>query len=313
MLARSITVAIVLIIVLMPVLLKGFGAPEPRVPGKKWDVSPDIKNTHVIFLSGLSTHCDGTPYNQMGFKYIRRQFSRVGLACNDRRFLKYSYKGGMIKKGRWHPNPYKPEDTGQPIQFSVLYLREMIEELSRHHPQARFLLVGHSLGGRIAFDYVTKYHLNEPGPIKGVVTLNSPLTGSPYCRTDILASIRPIWGSIAVQQLAAEYQLKDKLGIAKTRENTARKLHAKGIHLATFGTEHDFIVNPLTACLVDKHGHPLTEGDILPLNLLSSTLNGHVQILNQERVADYIISVYACTGQDEVTCTCRPPPVHKSL
>ena len=309
--ARSLIVAVVLIIVLIPVLLKGFGAPEPRSPGKKWEVSPDIKNTRVIFLSGLNTHCDGTPYNQMGFKYIRSHFSRIGLAYNDRQFLKYSYKGGMIKDGRWHPNPYQPEDTGQPIQFSVLYLREMIEELSRHHPKDRFLLVGHSLGGRIAFDYVTKYHINEPGPIKGVVTLNSPLTGSPYYRTDILASIRPIWGSIAVKQLAAEYQLKDELGIVKTRENSARKLHAKGIHLATFGTEHDFIVNPLTACLVDKHGQSLTEGDILPLNLLSGTLNGHVQILNQERVADYIISVYACTGKDKLTC--RPPPAHKNL
>lgn len=231
----------------------------------------------------------------MGFNYFRKQFTQAGLSYSDGHFLKYSYKGGKVIKGRWYPNPYKREDTGQPIQFSILYLKEMIEEFSTYHPKARFLLVGYSLGGRIAFDYVTQYHLKEPGNIKGVITLNSPLTGSPYSRTDILSIIRPIWGSIAVKQLSAEYQLRNELDLIKLKEDSARKLIEAGIHLATFGTKQDVIVDPFTACLVDKHGHPITEGYIVSVNLLSGAfyeLFGHMQILKQEQVANYIILVY---------------------
>ena len=39
----------------------------------------------------------------------------------------------------------------------------MIDDFTLHHPQARYVLVGHSLGGRIAFDYAAKYHLENRG------------------------------------------------------------------------------------------------------------------------------------------------------
>jgi len=266
------------------------------------ELPADKNNTYVIFLSGLNSHCDGSLYNQMGFTYLRHRFGGVGLAYRDERFLMYSYKGGRIQKGRWHPNPYTPADTGQPIQFSVRYLKDMIDEFSQYHPESRFLLVGYSLGGRIAFDYVTKYHLREPGPIKGIVTLNSPLTGSTYYNTEILSTIRPIWGSIAVKQLAAEYQLRNQMGVDGQKKKNARIVVEKGIHLATFGTKQDVIVKPFTACLADKYGHPVIEGDIISVNFLSGRfreLFGHSQILKQDYIANYIISVYIGTDKDD--------------
>lgn len=289
---RLTSIVLILAIILCSFFLPELHEPEPEASGNKRNLPGNQTDTYIIFLSGLSSCCDGSPYNKMGFTYLRRQFSQVGLSYTDERFLKYSYQGGQVEKGRWYPNPYTARDTGQPIEFSILFLKEMIEELSFHRPEARFLLVGHSLGGKIAFEYISQYHLEQPGPIKGVVTLNSPLMGSPYSRTDALSKIRPIWGSAVVKQLAAEYQLKNELDATYTRKNIVQRLNQGGIHLATFGTKQDVVVNPLTARLVDKNGHSLSKGDIISVNPLSGSLDGHKQILENRRVARYILSIY---------------------
>jgi len=231
----------------------------------------------------------------MGFEYLRRQLFRVGLSYEDEHFLMYSYAGGEVRDGRWSPNPYSPVDTGQPIDLSVMHLREMIEEFNRNHPRARFLLVGHSLGGRIAFDYVVKYHLEGPGPVKGVITLNAPLIGTPYTKADIFAFIKPILGTPAVRQLADEYQSRNELGILKHRMDASRRLAAEGIYLATYGTRQDIIVHPFSACITDKQGDPLTKGHIVSVNIFTSNfkgLSGHRQILTHEEVVKSIISIY---------------------
>ncbi|NLI14469.1 2-succinyl-6-hydroxy-2,4-cyclohexadiene-1-carboxylate synthase [Pelotomaculum propionicicum] len=271
---------------------------DPLIPFEKLALPVNEKETYVIFLSGLDSHCDGTPYNQMGFEYIRSKFNQVGLTYNDERFLMYSYTGGKVEAGRWDPNPYEPVDTGQPIQFSVMHLKNMIDEFTLHHPDARYVLVGHSLGGRIAFDYVIKYHLEKPEPIKGVITLNSPLIGISYYRiVNILATFRSVWGSSVVKQLAAEYQLRNELGIVEKRIEAARRMTEAGIYLATFGTRQDIVVNPLLSCLTDEYGYTLNRGYIISANLLRGVfkdLGSHMQILCFEKVANYIILVYCC-------------------
>ncbi len=282
--------------------------PDPLTPFEKLKLPSNEKETYVVFLSGLDSHCDGTPYNQMGFEYIRSKFNQVGLTYNDEHFLMYSYTGGKVEAGRWYPNPYEPVHTGQPIQFSVMHLKNMIDEFTLHHPHARYIMVGHSLGGRIAFDYVTKYHLGKPGSIKGVITLNAPLIGTSYYRiVDILAAFRSIWGSPVVKQLAAEYQLRDELGIVEQKIKAAHGMTEAGIYLATYGTRQDIVVNPLLACLTDEYGYTLNRGHILSANLLSGgfkDLGSHMQILCFEKVAEYIVLVYSCpsnpTGTNDV-------------
>lgn len=268
---------------------------EPLTPRKKYEVPQGAKETYIIFLSGLDSHCDGTRYNQMGFEYLRRQLARTGLSFKDEHFLKYSYTGGKLRGGRWYPNPYGPLDTGQAIQFSVMQLKEMIDEFTICHPRARFILVGHSLGGRIAFDYVSSYHSEKPGIIKGVVTLNAPLAGSAHTTLNMLSVFKPLWGTPAVNQLVAEYRLRNESGILKQKIETARMLNAEGVFLATFGTRQDMVVNPFSACLTDRKGYPLTKGSIISVNPLSGNFHdlfGHRQILSHNQVADYVISVY---------------------
>jgi len=294
---RLVLLIFTLIITLIPAyltLINTFKS-DPINPHERYQLPPDEKETYIIFMSGIDSRCDGTVYNQMGFEYLRRQLSQVGLSYKDKHFLMYSYTGGEVRDGRWLPNPYSPADTGQPIDFSVIHLREMIKEFNRNHPRAKFLLVGHSLGGRIAFDYVINYPLDRPGPIKGVITLNSPLIGTAYTKADIFAPIKPILGTPAVRQLIAEYQLRNVSGILKHRMDAARRLTAEGIYLATFGTRQDIIVHPFSACLTDKQGHPLTKGHIVSANIFPSDfkeLSGHRQILTHKKVVESIISIY---------------------
>lgn len=289
----------ILIIVLSPVYLRFVNNVKPDRVGipESCQLPADEKDTFIIFLSGINSRCDGTAYNYMGFKHIRRQLARVGLSYKDEHFLMYSYTGGKVKGGGWIPNPYKPLDTGQPIQLSVMQLREMIEEFSRYHPRAKFLLVGHSLGGRIAFDYVTMHQPGRAGqgPIKGLITLNSPLTGTPYKQVVFMAAVKPIWGAPAVRQLVAEYQLPNETGMQKQKINAARRLTSEGVYLATFGTRQDIIVPPVSACLTDKQGHPLTKGQIVSVSEFPGNFDellGHRQILKDEQVAKSIIYIY---------------------
>jgi hypothetical protein len=56
----------------------------------------------------------------------------------------------------------------------------MIAELAVAHPNAKFSLVGHSLGGLVAFrvlDFVVAGILPS-GVIESIITLDSPLTGT---------------------------------------------------------------------------------------------------------------------------------------
>jgi len=287
---------LILIITTIFLILIKIPKSNPQAPPERLELPPNAKETYIIFLSGLDTRCDDTPYKRMGFEYFRSQFNRVGLAYSDEHFLMYSYTGGKVLAGRWCPNSYDPLDTGQPIEFSVMRLKNMIDEFTLYHPQARYLLVGHSLGGRIAFDYAARYHLEKPGRIKGVITLNSPLAGLSYERLDIFASFHPNWGSPAVTQLTAEHQLRSDSDIAEQKKEAARRMAGAGVHLATFGTRQDSIVNPLLANLTDGQGYPLTKGHIVSADLLSvfRDLFSHFDILYNERVADYIVQVYCC-------------------
>ncbi len=285
-----------LAILIIKILIFSSSPPQPATPIQQMqNLPPPQEETYVIFVPGLDTSCDGTPYNTMGFEYFRTSFERLGFSYTDEHFLMYSYTGGLVQEGRWYPKPYRPADTGQPIQFSVNHLKNMIDEFTRSHPKAHYLLVGHSLGGRIVFDYVTKYRLENAGPIKGVITLNSPLTGLSYNRIDLLGLVRKIWGSPAVRQLAAENQLKDKLGIERQKNEAARRMIQAGIHVATFGTRQDVVVNPFVACLTDEYGAPITKGYVLSVScfsMLPLDLFGHMRILYQQKVAEEIVHAY---------------------
>jgi len=187
------------------------------------------KSTYIVFIQGLGSKCNGTRYSNIGFSYIRSKLTAYGFQYRDRRFLQYSYTGGEVKAGKWFPNKYGPEDTGQPIEISVKYLNDLIGEFSAAHPNARFIIVGHSLGGVIAYDFISKYKENNSRSIKGVVTLNAPLTGCIYRVPNIvlntLENKGSVWGSTAVRELIIQNEFRVEL--ESMRRQVAQRLQKK--------------------------------------------------------------------------------------
>lgn len=253
------------------------------------------ENIYFIFLNGLDSRCDGSQYNQMGFEEIRRGLAAADFIYNDERFLLYSYNGGKVSNGRWYPDSYGPRDTGQPIQLSVQNLEYLIEEFSISNPKARYILLGHSLGGRIALDFLISTSEENKSRVKGVITLNSPLTGAsfkiPPLIMDAISATGSIIGTPAVRQLVWESYVINEM--TQERLEKIKDLQEQGIHVATFATRQDLVVHAATGCLLDQKGEPITDGCIVDVNRLPlKHVFGHMQITKEKEIIQYLVAFY---------------------
>lgn len=254
---------------------------------------PRLDNQYIIFLNGLGCKYNGDLPAELGFPKIRRSLAKAGYANLDERFLLYSYTGGKVIKGKWHPNKYSALDTGQPIPLSVNQLDFLIHEFSKSHPEARYILVGHSLGGRVALDFACSADASIRKKIKGVISLNSPLLGAgvklPEALLGLLNNPNFLYTSPAIKQLLWEVDHQKEM--VDLRRQAIRELQRDGIKVATFSTRQDLVVRPLTGNIVDEKGNPITEGSIINVkaaNLSVREIFGHMKILEREEVLKYI-------------------------
>lgn len=84
----------------------------------------------------------------------------------------YSYKDGSTD--------YEKSDTGEPLLSHVDRLHRMIDQCASQPSTHQFTtidLIGHSLGGAIAYDYIKLYG-DSKSRVKHVITLDSPINGS---------------------------------------------------------------------------------------------------------------------------------------
>lgn len=252
-------------------------------------------NIYFVFLNGLDCKSDGTRYGEMGFEEIRRAMARAGFTFSDHRFLLYSYTGGKVAGELWYPDKYSSVDTGQPLQLSVQNLELLIERFSLSHPEASFVLVGHSLGGRIALDFVSSTNEENKKRIKGVITLNAPLTGAsfkvPGVFMEVLARVHYILNTPVVRQLIWEAKVLEENNYI--RRETIKELQNSGVRIATFSTNQDMVVHAMGGCIVDQEGKPVTEGYIVNVNRLPIRhFFGHMQILEHSDISRYLVNFY---------------------
>ncbi len=98
-----------------------------------------------------------------------------------RTIMRFSYNGGaMDPKGYWKPNDYEPCTTVN--QFSlerdVQTFDTMLDKYHQVFPHARFVIVGHSLGGLVGLQGAYDYVVNKQHQyIDKVITIDSPLKG----------------------------------------------------------------------------------------------------------------------------------------
>ncbi len=268
----------------------------PYPPSVADQAAVESRNWFIVFLNGLTTDCDGSPYRNMGFRSIRRHLVKTGQYCYyDTRFLMYSYTGGQFRNGCWFPQAYTSDDTFQPIAASVAHLRELVQEAAREHPDAGFVLVGHSLGGRIAFDYLDTAGDQELERIRGLVTLDAPLLGIGHQALTIpvlILELAPAKKQTVVEQLLVSH---DQL-FAREREvvRTIESLALKNIQVITLASRDDLVVSSRWSVATRPDGRMASDGAVVSAGRSHGTWlrrTGHVQILNHPTAREALASV----------------------
>lgn len=225
-----------------------------------------------MFVQGLYTSLeDGRPsvgpLGEHRFATLREAFRRAGFP--DERLLDFSYVGGTVdERGRWISDDYGCLDTDRPIDESVDRLDAMLGAYREAHPRAGFVVVGHSLGGYIAFELAEREATRgDKVGLSAVVTIDAPLFGASADKQVVLDLVacdgKTYQAGADLVRLAGDPALRDAQLAA------AAAIRADAIRLATLGNAGDCLYYP-TACglpggFVDDRATQVVEGADLAL------------------------------------------------
>ena len=168
--------------VLLPVRDLRAGVVLPDVP------QLIVYNRVAVLVQGLGTnlHCrDAACLPGMYGPLVAAVLRPLGYGAGDApTILSYSYRDGrMVFAGgswRWQPRSYTSCDTIQRVEGSARSLRAMLLGYRERYPYTTFELIGHSLGGLVAFQaagYPAFLDRLGPAGIDKLVTIDSPVNG----------------------------------------------------------------------------------------------------------------------------------------
>lgn len=255
--------------------------PSPS-PSPTTTVTPDpsptsspTPGTHKLFvlLLGLATDSklkDNDFYNGGIVTALKKSNSGA-------EFLNFSYRYDKNN----NPQPYSCGDTfSHHISYYVAELWEQIISYLQKHPGTQVYLIGHSMGGAIAFGllafmYQHGYIHIKGGQIAGVVTMDSPLGGVP--------DFNGIYTGIA------EGQYKAMKG--------CQALNNKGVK---FNSLDDLtkIYNPISDPLggQDSLMSVVDKGSASNQGVADSARSKGISVMTVENVADFVYDFGGCPG-----------------
>ncbi len=202
----------------------------------------------IVFMQGYYTSYDSngtepTIVEGQRFNVLKNEFAAKGYARTA--LLDFSYAGGGVAQdGTWRPNPYSCELTDRVSDDNLAPLEKMLRDYGARHPHAHFTLVGHSLGGYLAYAEGTR----EAGRtnaaklgIDTVVTLDAPLQGASPDKKLVLDIVQ-----CAKTYLAGAEIVQQKLDPATPalRRDQVHAMADQGIRIATYGNALDCFWNP---------------------------------------------------------------------
>jgi pimeloyl-ACP methyl ester carboxylesterase len=212
----------------------------------------EVRLVALLLRGWNSTSTDET------FPRIAPALERVGTAPEVNPAVRveyYSYR---------YPEPnYARCDTNQPITASAAVLQQQLQDLAGRYPSARFLLVGHSLGGVIA----ARWAAAEGTPdllarTAAIVTFDSPLQGMgeipPEIRDVVLGWLRA--------QLCYDPRVLEELDVTRPDSPLAalrqvpEKLAAHGGRLYTAASRDDLALAWQAAVLPGAEARVFTPG-----------------------------------------------------
>jgi pimeloyl-ACP methyl ester carboxylesterase len=222
----------------------------------------------VVFMQGYYTTYDAsgtepTIVEGQRFNVLKNEFGRKGYA--KAALLDFSYAGGVVAQdGSWHPAPYPCELTDRPSDQNLAPLEQMLRDYRARHKDAHFALVGHSLGGYLAFVEGTREAGRTNAEKLGVdvvVTLDAPLQGASADKKLVLDIVPCGKTYLAGAEIVAQ---KLDPGTPALRAEQTKAMAEQGIRLGTYGNLLDCFWNP-AVCVpalpwVDDSGTQLLPG-----------------------------------------------------
>ena len=202
----------------------------------------------IIFMQGVYTSLDedGTDgiiwedhaYDKMKAKFVEAGYDRAQL-------LDFSYAGGTVDEaGVWHPAPYECAITDRPSDVNLAVLETLLRDYRARHPDAHYTVIGHSLGGYLAYlEGVRESQRPEEERlgVDVVVTLDAPLNG---VSVDKKIALDVAVGCAKTYQAPAEIVAdKENPDIRILRQTQVDAMRAAGIRLATIGNNGDCLYN----------------------------------------------------------------------
>jgi pimeloyl-ACP methyl ester carboxylesterase len=202
----------------------------------------------VVFMQGYYTTYDAsgtqpTIVEGQRFNVLKNKFGVKGYARTA--LLDFSYAGGVVAAdGSWRPAPYSCEMTDRPSDQNLTPLEKMLSDYRSHHKDAHFALVGHSLGGYLAFVEGAREAVRANDAKLGidvVVTLDAPLQGASADKKLVLDIVQCNKTYLAGAEIVQQKLDPTTPGI---RAEQTRMMAEQGIRLATYGNMLDCFWNP---------------------------------------------------------------------
>jgi len=213
---------------------------------------PEVRLVVLLLRGWNSTSTDET------FPSLAPALERVGTAPQVNPAVRveyYSYR---------YPEPsYTRCDTNQSITTSAAVLQQQLQDLASRYPSARFLLVGHSLGGVIAVHWAVAEGTPELlTRTAAIVTFDSPLQGI----GEIPPEIRDVVLSWLRAQLCYDPRVLEELDPTRPDSPLAalrqapEKLAAHGGRLYTAASRDDLSIAWQAAVLPGAEARVFTPG-----------------------------------------------------
>ena len=138
--------------------------------------SADDPHTVAVFIEGYASSYDPAGAARDGFATVRVHLFDDGWQPDQ--VARFSYAGGKMDGPFWLANPYACQATTEGIAAGADTLAEFLNDYLAARPDSNFVLVGHSLGGVLAWWNLNRARLDaDLHVVVAVISIDSPLEG----------------------------------------------------------------------------------------------------------------------------------------
>jgi pimeloyl-ACP methyl ester carboxylesterase len=189
--------------------------------------TPAGQSTVVVLAAGY-----GSDLAVAGQQFAPLQ---AAMLARDARtsFVFFSYLGSNVQGCASTPTAYSATDTAQSLAASTHVMQSLLQTLAAACPD-RIAVVGHSLGGLVAFRTVS----DQPTPrVSNVVTVDSPLGGVPASDSNLCIDTGFCAAGPLVDDLS--YLFSDWSRTTADNQSRDARIRSTGTQLSAWGNTSD--------------------------------------------------------------------------